>query len=78
MLTVHSGHHALQDGQVELVDGRLVPCFETPRRAFLIRNRIQEVGLGAILPPDRFGRAPLGISPSTAPASLGSGCQSYS
>ena len=43
MLTVYSEDHALQDGQAELVDGRLVPCFEMPRRAFLIRDRVLAV-----------------------------------
>ena len=56
MLTVYSEDHALQDGKAELVDGQLVPCFEMPRRAFLIRDRVQEVGLGAIVPPEPFGR----------------------
>ena len=51
MLTVYSEDHALQDGKAELVDGKLVPCFEMPRRAFLIRDRVLEVGLGAIVPP---------------------------
>jgi acetoin utilization deacetylase AcuC-like enzyme len=30
-----------------------------PRRAYIIRDRILEVGLGEILPPEDFGRAPL-------------------
>ena len=59
MLTIYSDDHALQDGRAELVDGKLVPCFEMPRRAFLIRDRVQEVGLGEIRPPQRFGRGPV-------------------
>ncbi len=59
MLTVYSEDHALQDGKAELIDGRLVPCFEMPRRAFLIRDRVREVGLGAIVPPEDLGRGPL-------------------
>jgi acetoin utilization deacetylase AcuC-like enzyme len=59
MLTIYSEDHALQEGRVELVDGRLVPCFEMPRRAYLVRDRIRDVGLGEILPPKSFGRAPL-------------------
>jgi acetoin utilization deacetylase AcuC-like enzyme len=59
MLTVYSEDHALQDGKAELVDGKLVPCFEMPRRAFLIRDRILETGLGEIIGPEPFGRAPL-------------------
>ena len=58
MLTIYSDDHALQDGQAELVDGKLVPCFEMPRRAFLIRDRVREVGLGEIRAPHSFGRGP--------------------
>jgi acetoin utilization deacetylase AcuC-like enzyme len=59
MLTIYSEDHALQDGKLELVDGQLLPCFEMPRRAFLIRDRVREVGLGAIVPPEPFGRGPI-------------------
>jgi acetoin utilization deacetylase AcuC-like enzyme len=58
MLTIYSDDHALQDGKAELVDGKLVPCFEMPRRAFLIRDRVREVGLGEIRAPQAFGRGP--------------------
>ena len=59
MLTIYSQDHALQDGKAELNEGRLCPCFETPRRAFLIRERILEVGLGEIRPPEDLGRSPI-------------------
>jgi acetoin utilization deacetylase AcuC-like enzyme len=59
MITVYSDSHAAQDGRVELVDGQLVPCFEMPRRAYLIRDRVREVGLGEILEPQQFGRGPV-------------------
>ena len=59
MLTVYSDDHALQDGKAELVDGRLVPCFEMPRRAYLVRDRVVEVRLGDVIGPQSFGRAPL-------------------
>lgn len=59
MLTVYSDDHALQDGKAELIDGQLLPCFEMPRRAFLIRDRVREVGLGEIVPPEDFGRGPI-------------------
>ena len=59
MLTVYSDEHALQDGRAELVDGKLVPCFEMPRRAYMIRDRILETGLGEIVGPETFGRAAL-------------------
>lgn len=59
MLTVYTDDHALQDGKAELIDGRLMPCFEMPRRAFLIRDRVREVGLGEIVAPEDFGDEPL-------------------
>jgi acetoin utilization deacetylase AcuC-like enzyme len=59
MLTVYSEDHALQDGKAELIDGQLLPCFEMPRRAFLIRDRVREVGLGEIIQPEDFDTAPI-------------------
>ena len=59
MLTVYSEDHVLQDGKVELVDGQLLPCFEMPRRAFLIRDRVREVGLGRSCRRETFERGPL-------------------
>ncbi len=59
MLTVYSDDHALQDGKAELIDGQLLPCFEMPRRAFLIRDRVREVGLGEIVAPEDFGTVPI-------------------
>lgn len=41
MLTIYSQDHRLQDGKAELVDGRLMPCFEMPRRAEMIRTRVE-------------------------------------
>jgi acetoin utilization deacetylase AcuC-like enzyme len=40
----HSGHH-------ELISGRIVPAYEKPSRATIIRDRIEEVGLGPIHGP---------------------------
>jgi acetoin utilization deacetylase AcuC-like enzyme len=52
MQTVFSPRHAGHSGNVELVAGAIVPAFEMPRRAEIIRARIEEVGLGPILPPE--------------------------
>jgi acetoin utilization deacetylase AcuC-like enzyme len=57
--TIYSDEHRLQDGRAELIDGRLQPCFEMPRRAWMIRDRVLAVGLGDILPPEDHGRVPL-------------------
>ncbi len=59
MITIFSEDHRLQDGKAELIDGKLVPCFEMPRRAEIVRARVAEVGLGDIEPPLHFGREPI-------------------
>lgn len=59
MLTIYSEDHRYQDGKAELADGRLVPCFEMPRRAEMILARVREVGLGAVEAPDDLGVEPL-------------------
>ncbi len=59
MLTVYSEDHRLQHGQAELVDGKLMPCFEMPRRADMILARVQETGLGQVIEPRSFGTEPI-------------------
>jgi acetoin utilization deacetylase AcuC-like enzyme len=59
VITIFSEDHRLQDGKAELIDGKLVACFEMPRRAEIVRARVAEVGLGAIEPPRHFGRKPI-------------------
>jgi acetoin utilization deacetylase AcuC-like enzyme len=59
MLTIYSDDHRLQDGKAELIDGKLLPCFEMPRRADMILARVRDVGLGPVEPPDDLGRAPI-------------------
>lgn len=54
-ITVYSNDHYLQDGKAELHDGKLVSCFEMPRRAELVLARVKSVDLGPILPPQPFG-----------------------
>ncbi|TBW38006.1 histone deacetylase family protein [Siculibacillus lacustris] len=51
MKTVHSPLHAGHAGQLELTAGRLLPGFEVPERAEIIKARIEAVGLGPILAP---------------------------
>ena len=52
MQTVYSPRHAGHAGNVELMPGEIVPAFELPRRAEIVRARVAEVGLGPILAPD--------------------------
>ncbi len=59
MRTIYSDDHRLQDGRSELIDGRLAPCFEMPRRADMILARVRAVGLGPVVAPADHGRSPI-------------------
>ena len=59
MKTIYSEDHRLQDGKAELIDGKLLPCFEMPRRAEIVIGRVRDMGLGEIRPPVSQGRAPI-------------------
>ena len=59
MKTVYSERHRLQDGKAELIDGKLLPCFERPERAELILARVRAVGLGEVVAPVEHGLEPL-------------------
>ena len=59
MLTVYSEDHRLHAGQHELTFGEFMPCFEKPARAQMVLERVRAVGLGAVVPPEDFGPAPL-------------------
>ncbi|WP_408588972.1 histone deacetylase family protein [Novosphingobium sp.] len=59
MLTVHSPDHALHHGAAEFYRGRLVPCFEMPSRVEHVLASIAAAELGAVIPPESFGREPL-------------------
>jgi acetoin utilization deacetylase AcuC-like enzyme len=54
MRTVYSARHSGHAGNVELNSGAIVPAFELPRRAEIIKDRVTEVGLGPIVPPEEF------------------------
>ena len=59
MLTVYSEDHRLHAGKHELTFGEFMPCFEKPARAQMVLERVRAVGLGAVVPPEDFGPAPL-------------------
>jgi acetoin utilization deacetylase AcuC-like enzyme len=59
MKTIYSERHRLQDGKAELIDGKLLPCFEKPERAELILARVRAVGLGDVVAPEEHGLEPL-------------------
>jgi acetoin utilization deacetylase AcuC-like enzyme len=51
MKTVYSPKHLGHSGQMELNSGAIIPAFELPRRAEIVKARVEAVGLGPILPP---------------------------
>jgi acetoin utilization deacetylase AcuC-like enzyme len=51
MQTVYSPDHAGHAGNLELMSGEILPAFELPRRAEIVRARVEAVGLGPILAP---------------------------
>jgi len=59
VITVYSDDHRRQHGKGELTDGRLMPVVEKPERADIVLARVRESGLGEVIAPDDFGRAPL-------------------
>ncbi len=59
MKTVFSEQQLDHRPTFELSDGAMAPAVELPARAEFVRDRIVETGLGEILAPDAFGRAPL-------------------
>lgn len=59
MRTIYSERHRLHHGNAELIDGELKPCFEMPRRAEMILERVRAVGLGEVMAPEAFGLDPV-------------------
>jgi hypothetical protein len=59
MLTYYSDDHHLHHGSCELIDGKLMPCFEKPQRADHILARVKDRQLGEVHAPKDFGRAPI-------------------
>ena len=59
MVTIYSPLHHRHHGNAELIDGKMTPCFEMPRRAEMILARVREVKLGEVREPERFGEAPI-------------------
>lgn len=55
MKTIFSARHAGHAGNVELYGSKIVPAFEMPSRAEIIRNRVDVVGLGPISEPLSHG-----------------------
>ena len=59
MKTVYSDRHRLQDGQSELIDGKLVKCFECPERADIVLARVGQQSIGEVVEPSDHGLDPV-------------------
>ena len=59
MITIFSEDHRRQHGRFELIDGKLMPPVEIPKRLDQIMERLTKVGLGEVIPPKNFGLAPI-------------------
>jgi acetoin utilization deacetylase AcuC-like enzyme len=59
MLTIYSDKHRYQNAHAELVDGKMLPPYENPRRADTVFAHIQDSNLGEIQPSKSFGRDPI-------------------
>lgn len=70
LLTICSEDHKLHHGNGELMNGQIVPCFEMPRRAELVLERVRAVKLGEVIAPGDFGVAPLTRVHSSADVKL--------
>ncbi len=52
MKTIYSPLHLGHSGHMELISGAIVPAFEKPSRAEIIKARLEKQQIGPILPPD--------------------------
>jgi acetoin utilization deacetylase AcuC-like enzyme len=59
MLTIYSETHCRHHATAELIDGKMLPPFEMPKRAFLVRDAIQKAQIGSMIEPDEFGLEPI-------------------
>jgi acetoin utilization deacetylase AcuC-like enzyme len=59
MLTIYSDAHRYQNAEFELIDGKLLPPFENPRRADMVLAQVQAAELGAVLPAQPFELDPI-------------------
>lgn len=59
MRTIYSDKHRLHVSPGEFGFGEFVPAFEKPERVEIILDRVREVSLGAVEPPDDFPLEPI-------------------
>ncbi|MEM9452512.1 MAG: histone deacetylase family protein [Cyanobacteria bacterium P01_E01_bin.6] len=59
MITIYSDAHHLHHATAELIDGKMLPPFEMPKRAEMVLSRIKQNNLGSIVEPNDFGLEPI-------------------
>ena len=59
MLTIYSDDHRLHHARAELIDGKMQPPFEMPRRADMVLEKVKQAQFGDVILPDAFGLEPL-------------------
>ncbi len=59
MLTIYSDAHRCHHAAAELVDGKMLPPFEMPRRADMVLAQVQMSGLGRVIEPEDIGINPV-------------------
>ncbi|HEX9371242.1 MAG TPA: histone deacetylase family protein, partial [Roseiflexaceae bacterium] len=59
MLAICSADHALHDPPHELLDGRLIPPYESPARAAIVHAALERAAIEPLLPPRAFGPEPI-------------------
>lgn len=59
MISIFPAEHALHDAPHELYDGALIPAYEAPERATIIRAALEQAALGPIVPPRSFDLQPI-------------------
>ncbi len=59
MIIIYTPEHHQHNPASELIEGRLVPYFESPQRAEIIRSALEAAGIGPIVPPRTFGLEPV-------------------
>ena len=59
MKTIYSPRHQGHSGHVELSNGRIVPAFEKPERAEMIRAAVEARGFGEVIGPAEHGLDPV-------------------
>lgn len=59
MLTIYSDDHRHQNATAELIDGKMQPPFEMPRRAEMVLEQVKAAQLGSVLAPQDFGLEPI-------------------